>query len=127
MNRYSFIGNLTADPVKRATQDGKVLATFAIAINEKRGETEYTTFVNCTAWERQADPILRYGYKGQKIYVEGKPSARPYKVKSTGEDKASLDVKVERYEFLSWRSDADDSGIKANDGMTIVNDDDCPF
>lgn len=130
MQKTIIVGNLTADPVKRATPAGKVLATFTVAVNEKHGGQDEATFYNCTAWEKRADPILQYLHKGNKVAVEGRVKARAYKDKS-GEPRASLDLTVENCEFLvtDKRGEAYDSDLKypAPDGMTVVNNEDLPF
>lgn len=128
MQKIMFIGNLVADPVKRATQSGKTLATFTVAVNEKHGQQDDATFYACTAWESKADPILQYLHKGDKVYVEGKAKARAFKDKA-GEAKASLDVTVNQCEFLvtKKRGEAYDSDLKTDDGMTVVSNDDLPF
>ena len=130
MLKIMFIGNLTADPVKYSTTSGKECAQFTVAVNEKHGGNEDTTYLRCTAWEKKGTPILQYCKKGSKIYIEGGPKASAYKDKKTGDPRASLDVNVYNYEFLSSKhSDADEEGYNANvnDGMTVVPDEDVPF
>ena len=128
MQKLQIIGNLTDNPVRRATQSGKELATFTVAVNEKHGQQDDATFYNCTAWEKRAAPILTYLHRGDKVYIEGKVKARPYKAKD-GEPRASLDVTVDSCEFLSVkpRGDADDKGLKDTGGMTVVDDNELPF
>jgi single-strand DNA-binding protein len=128
MQKLQIIGKLTADPVRKATQSGKELATFTVAVNEKHGDKDDATFYACTAWERKAAPILTYLHKGDKVYVEGKVKARAYKTQS-GEERASLDVTVDTCEFLSLkpRGDANDTGMNDGGRMTVVEDAELPF
>ena len=127
MQKTQIIGNLTADPVRRATPSGKQVATFTVAVNERHGDKDEATFYNCSAWERRADPICKVLHKGDKVYVEGKVRARAYTAKD-GEQRASLDLTVDQCEFIVIHkpSDADDSGLK-DDGMTVVTGEDLPF
>lgn len=130
MQKITFIGRLTDHPVKYETQNGAVCAKFTVAVNEKHSGEETATFFNCTAWDKKANPILQFTKKGNKIYIEGGVKARAYKDKKTGEPRASLDVNVYNYEFLSERrSDADEEGynVNTNDGMTVVTDEGLPF
>lgn len=126
MQHTMIIGNLTADPVLRSTQDGKQVATFTVAVNEKRNGKDYATFYNCSAWEKRAEPIVKYLTKGSKVYVDGKVSARAYKTKD-GEQRASLDLNVSTCEFLDTakRGEAYDSDVK--DDFVKVDDPDLPF
>lgn len=121
MNRLTIIGNLTADPVKRATQTGKVLADFTVAVNGRND----TTFFRCTAWERKADPILTYLHKGDKVAVVGPVSGRAYT--ANNEPRASLEVLVDECEFLSTRSDTRSEKTDKQSGMTVSQDEDIPF
>ena len=127
MQSTQIIGNLTADPVARATPSGKDLCTFTVAVNEKYGDKDEATFFNCTAWGKRSEPILRYLHKSDKVYIEGKVRARVYKTKE-GEAKASLDLTVNTCEFLvtQRKGEAYDDDIK-NDGFVEVKDDDMPF
>ena len=123
MQKYFAIGNLTKDPVERATSSGKRCATFTIAVNERKGDD--ALFLNCTAWERTADPIIKWARKGTKMAIIGRISAHAYTGKG-GEPRAQIDVTVDNFEFVGERrSDADDSGLQ-DSGMTPV-DDDVPF
>lgn len=123
MQKFVFIGNLVKDPEERTTNSGKKVATFTVAINERKGDN--ALFVSCTAWERTAEPIMKWAKKGTKIGVIGRISAHAYKGKD-GEPRAQIDVTVDNFEFCGEkRSDADDSGLQYS-GMIPV-DEDVPF
>lgn len=131
MQKTQIIGNLVDDPIRKATQSGKELATFTVAVNEKHGDKDDATFYACTAWEKKAAPILTYLHKGDKVYCEGKVKARAYTTKN-GEARASLDLTVDVCEFLvtKKRGDADDSNLTytpPENKMTKVDDPDLPF
>jgi single-strand DNA-binding protein len=128
MNQLNIIGNLTADPQKYATQDGKTIASFTVAVNERRGGKDTATFFRCSAWEKRADPILRYLHKGDKVAVTGPVSLRTYTAKS-GENRATLEVAVNDCEFLKTnKGEAYDDDLKHDkSGMTVVSDEDVPF
>ena len=128
MQRTEIIGNLTADPVKRSTANGKTVTTFTVAVNEKYGGQDHATFFNCSAWGQIGEPIATYLHKGDKVFTEGRISARHYKTKS-GEDRVSLELNVNKCEFLvtSKRGEAYDDDLKVDDGMTVVGNEDLPF
>lgn len=113
-----IIGNLTADPEKRETQTGKALASFTVAVNEKRGANEQSTFFRCTAWEKTAELILNYLHKGDKAaFRADRISARAYT--ANGEARASLEITIRDVEFLSTkkaeRRDTESGMIQAGD------------
>lgn len=106
MNRFQFIGNLGRDAELRSLDSGAQTISFPVAITEKwkdrNGEVkEQTTWASCTMWKQagQSTAILTYLKKGQKVLIEGKPSARAYTNKD-GQVMASLEVRVDNLELI---------------------------
>ncbi len=67
-NKVLLMGRLTRDPELRYTPQGTPVADIGLAVNreytagdERRKET---TFVDVTAWRRQAEVICQYLTKG---------------------------------------------------------------
>jgi single-strand DNA-binding protein len=128
MNQLTIIGNMTADPEERTTPSGKRIASFKVATNDRKDNPVY---FNCSAWERVAEPILKYFHKGSKIAVVGRVSAHAYKGKD-GEPKAEIDVYVSTFEFCDRkpeRGDAYDDDVKydVKSGMAVAPDEGLPF
>lgn len=127
MNRLTIIGNLTKDPEKRATQTGKLIAAFTVAVNEGRGENKTTTFFNCSAWEKLAETVLKYTRKGSKVAVIGPVSARAYNPNNGGDPRAVLEVNAREVEFLSGKENAPET-VDIGHGITAtVVDEEPPF
>lgn len=125
MQQISFIGNLTRDVDLKTTPNGIQVATFTVAVDRKQkmqdGSKKVDYFV-CSVWRGLADICSKYLSKGKKCYVRGELQVRTYEAKD-GTTKVSLDVQADEVEFLSPKtesnqSDADDSGF------TDVNVDD---
>lgn len=74
MNRVTISGNLTKDIELRKTKTGKSYCSFALGVNER----DSTTFVNCKAWEHQADFLDSYAKKGDKVLVDGRLEVSTY-------------------------------------------------
>ena len=66
MNNATFIGNITKDIEIKYFDSGKCKASFSIAVNEGQDKT---TFVDCEAWEKQAELIASHFKKGSKIGI----------------------------------------------------------
>ena len=70
-------GNVTQDPeVKKVGTEQVSVVNFCVAINSryttKSGEKkEEVEFVNCEAWNRQADIVGEYVKKGTPLIVQG--------------------------------------------------------
>ena len=99
--KTQFIGNLGAEATVRQQQNGDNAISFRVAVTEKRKDQDITTWINCTIWKRadQGTTIAQYLTKGQKVYIEGKPSVRAYQDQS-GNTQASFDVMVNHVELL---------------------------
>lgn len=115
-------GRLTADPVRRATQNGKELADFTVAVDRGRGDAKKTAFFRCTAWEGKAAPILQYLHKGDLVGVSGTVSATAFTGRD-GQTKASLEINVIQCDFLHTKK----PDAPQEETFTKVEDQDLPF
>lgn len=103
MQRIFIIGNLTADPVLRATPSGTSVCNFTLAVNRRfpgADGQKVTDFFNVVAWRGLADTCNKYLAKGKKAAVVGELQARTYTAKD-GTTRMSLDVSADEVEFLS--------------------------
>ena len=103
MNKIVLIGNLTADPVLRATPSGTSVCNFTLAVNRRfpgADGQKVTDFFNVVAWRGLADTCNKYLAKGKKAAVIGELQARTYTAKD-GTTRMSLDVGADEVEFLS--------------------------
>lgn len=75
MNNWAGIGNLVREVELKKTNTGKSVANFTIAIN---GYNDEVDFINCVAWENQADVLAKYTKKGTKIGLNGRINTRDY-------------------------------------------------
>ncbi len=106
-NRVILMGNLTRDPELRYTPSGQAVADFGLAINRQSrtpdGERrESTTFVEVTAWGRNAEIINEHLRKGRQIFLEGRLHLDQW----TGQDgqrRSKLRVVLERFQFIGPR------------------------
>lgn len=73
MNNLNVNGNLVKDlEVKTYGKDG-ILAKFTIANNERIGQNEVTSFINCTMFgEKRIEALQKYLVKGCKVLLSGR-------------------------------------------------------
>ncbi len=105
MNLVIASGNLTRDPEMRYTQSGKAVTSFSIAVNEGSGEHRTTEYLDCEAWEKQAELVAEYCRRGRKVLVTGSYSTDHWKDKATGADRKKVIIKCRNVEFLDRRPD----------------------
>jgi single-strand DNA-binding protein len=67
----TIIGRLTRDPEIRFTNSGKAVCNFSIAVNKKKGDEDYVSFFDCTAWGTQAEGVFASLHKGDRAVVNG--------------------------------------------------------
>lgn len=99
MNIVGMIGNLTADPDIRYTQDNMCVAKFTIAINRFK---EGTDFPRIIVFGKQAENCGKYISKGSKVGITGRIQTGSYEDKE-GKKVYTTEVVADRVEFLSWK------------------------
>ncbi len=78
INKAIIMGRLTRDPEVRTTGSGKSVCNFSVAVDSGYGDNRQTEFINCVAWQSQADFVGRYFTKGMMIIVIGRISTRSW-------------------------------------------------
>lgn len=116
MNKAILIGNLTADPEVKTTTTGIPVATFTLAVGRnftnQSGERE-ADFIRCVSFRKQAEVIGQYLSKGSKVAVEGRIQTGSYDAPD-GTKRYTTDIICENVEFLTPRSQQQDSGYGMN-------------
>ena len=105
INKMILQGRLCKSVDKRTTQNDNSVASFTIAWNEKYGQTEQTLFLNCVAWNNQAEFISKYFKKGDMVVVEGKLTTRSYE-DGNGDKRYVTELIVEKSHFCGNKQDS---------------------
>lgn len=119
MNKVMLIGRLTKDPDLRYTQSGTAVANFTLAVNRRynpNGEQE-ADFINCVAWNKGAEFVAQYFYKGKQMALEGRLQVRSYDG-DDGKRRWVTEVVVEQMEFVGSKNDKGNSGNGNSGGGT---------
>ena len=113
LNKVMLIGRLTRDPELRYTQQGAALTELGLAVNRTFGQGEArkdeTTFVDVTAWQRQAEVICQYLKKGSPIFIEGRLKLDSWQAKDGG-NRSKLGVVLENFQFLDSPRERSEGG-----------------
>ena len=75
LNKVEIIGNVTADPEIRKTNNGTSVANFSVATNmqwkDSQGEDqESVEFHNIVAWSKLAEIVQKFLQKWSKVFIE---------------------------------------------------------
>jgi single-strand DNA-binding protein len=97
----TVVGNLTADPELRYTQNGLPVANFTVAstprnMNRQTNEWEdgEALFLRCSIWREAAENAAATLTKGARVIVQGKLKQRSYETKE-GENRTVIELDVE--------------------------------
>lgn len=124
-----LVGNVgDKDSELRYTPSGKPVASFSMATNRTwtntNGEKQSkSTWWRITAWDHQAEVVAEYVKARMKVMVIGEiEEARPY-TDSSGNAKASLEVRAMTIKFLSGRDDTSEAAIAERVSKRVAADD----
>jgi len=97
----TVVGNLTADPELRYTQNGLAVANFTIAStprNFDRASNEFkdgtTLFLRASAWREFAEHVAGSLTKGTRVVATGRLKQSEYQTKE-GEKRTSIELEVD--------------------------------
>lgn len=128
MNKFIGKGRLTATPELKKTQTDKDFTFFSVAIN-RRFNKEETDFINCCAFGKTAEFIVKYFSKGQEMLFTGELHLDKY-VKDD-ETRITPKIVIDEVEFCGSKKDnetAKASEAPSLDDFVEVDDlDDLPF
>ena len=97
----TVVGNLTADPELRYTQNGLAVANFTIASTPRtldRGSNEWkdgeALFLRASVWREFAEHVAGSLTKGSRVIAIGRLKQRSYETKE-GEKRTSIELEVD--------------------------------
>lgn len=101
MNNCSLMGRLTKEPVKRQAGD-KTVCNFTLAV-QRPYTKDKTDFINCVAWGKTAEWIIKWFSKGSMLAVTGSVQTRTWE--ADGQKKYATEVVVEQGFFTGEKAD----------------------
>ncbi len=139
MNKVILIGRLTKDVELRYTQtNNTAVASFSLAVNRKfvkSGEERQADFFNIVAWNKLAENISKYLFKGNQVAISGRLETRSWD-DPNGQKHYVTEVIAEEIDFIGSKNKQNNEAIlnsptpiNKNDDTSdfICNGDDLPF
>ncbi|MBZ0280748.1 MAG: single-stranded DNA-binding protein [Anaerolineae bacterium] len=114
---HIIVGNLGDTPELREA-NGQPVATFSVAVNNRRGEKQTVTWYRVTAWNGLAETVVKYLEKGRRVLVEGSNLRASAYVDRDGQPRASLELTANRVQFMDSASGGED-GTDEGEGQDI--------
>lgn len=124
MNKAIITGRLTREPDIRYTHDNKAVAKYTLAVDRryKRDGEQTADFINCVAFDRNAEFAEKYLHKGTKIAVCGRIQTGSY-TNRDGVRVYTTDVVVEEHDFRESRNAAGSGNSNAGRNENTGYDD----
>ena len=138
MNKVILIGRLTKDVELRYTQtNNTAVASFSLAVNRKfvkNGEERQADFFNIIAWNKLAETISKYLFKGNQVAISGRLETRTWD-DANGQKHYVTEIIAEEVDFIEPRNKQNNDAIlnssvpvNSNDSSDFIsNGDDLPF
>ena len=104
MNKIVLIGRIANDLELKTTPSGKSVCSFNLAVKRAFDRKE-TDFLECVAWNTQAENLVKYQRKGSQLAVEGSAQVDKYKDKE-GKNRYKVYVLVSNIDFLDPKKEA---------------------
>ena len=109
LNRVCLIGRLVSDPELRKSNSDVSFATFTIAVDNTLKEadgTRGTCFLDGRVFGTQADNLVKYTRKGDRVAVDGSLNQRNF-IRQDGSKGKSIEVIVDSVTFLEAKKEED--------------------
>ena len=135
MVRLEIHGNLTRDPERGETKNGRPVTNFTVACNQYRGREnpEKTHYVRVSAFGALADTMANCLKKGQGIICWGRADLHAWNDRTDNSARAAFEMDLEGWDFAgSAPRDAAAEAAPAPEAprpaeMQEEDDDELPF
>lgn len=131
LNKGILMGRLTRDPELRHTQSGTAVCSFTLAIDRDRKDAngeKQTDFIDCVAWNKQAEFVAQWFSKGMMAIVVGRIQSRKWQDQN-GNNRTAIEINCEDVSFGETKKNRDsNSGRQNSDFADMLDEDsDVPF
>lgn len=131
INNVVLVGRLTKDVELRATPSGANVCNFTLAVDDYNGKENICYFVECVAWNKQAEFLSNYCKKGNQVGVVGKITTRSYDRKD-GTKAYVTEVVCNQIQSFTPKAKEENASVKEYEPVKqeeplSYDDDDLPF
>ena len=131
LNKGILMGRLTRDPELRHTQSGTAVCSFTLAIDRDRKDAngdKQTDFIDCVAWNKQAEFVAQWFSKGMMAIVVGRIQSRKWQDQN-GNNRTAIEINCEDVSFGETKKNRDSNSGRQNSDFADMpeEDSDVPF
>ncbi|MDK8182077.1 single-stranded DNA-binding protein [Paenibacillus sp. UMB4589-SE434] len=131
LNKFIGIGRWSSEIKLNYTPNGKAVANANIAINDRYGDDESTTFLPVVMWGKTAENTAQYSNKGKLVAVVGRIQVRSWE--SDNGKRYVTEVVADNVQFLESNRSQQQDNSGSTDPFTDcskpidISDGDLPF
>jgi single-strand DNA-binding protein len=127
INKIILVGRLGSDPEMRFTSGGRPVCEFSLACGRtwktpEGEEKKQTEWFKVVTWDKWAETVNQFAYKGQLVYVEGRVETRKWEGKD-GNKNTTVSVQATTISYLSHKQKAAETPEPAEE----VGSEDLPY
>ena len=119
LNGIILVGRITRDPELKKIADDKHVCNFSVANTQYVSSSNRTSFFDCTAFNKNAENIVKYVKKGHRIGINGILAQDVWEYE--GQKKSKVKIIVNSIQFLENRAVTKDDGFPMPDDSSYDN------
>lgn len=109
LNVVNLVGRVGGDPDVKYFESGKVKCKLTLAVNRRSRNNDQPDWFNLELWGKTAETAANYVRKGKLIGVQGSLKIERWNDRTTGVERSSPTILVDRFEFLGSKRDEEGS------------------
>lgn len=118
LNVVNLVGRVGGDPDVKYFESGSVKCRLTLAVDRKSRNSDQPDWFNLELWGKTAEVAANYVRKGKLIGVQGSLKIDRWSDRSTGAERTSPVIKVDRLELLGSKRDNDTSEVDSYNNDT---------
>jgi single-strand DNA-binding protein len=115
LNVVNLVGRVGADPDVKYFESGSVLCKLPLAVDRRSRNSDQPDWFNLELWGKTAEVAANYVRKGKLIGVQGSLKIDRWNDRTTGVERSSPTIRVERLELLGSKRDNESSSADSYD------------
>ncbi|MBE9128476.1 MULTISPECIES: single-stranded DNA-binding protein [unclassified Coleofasciculus] len=115
LNVVNLVGRVGADPDVKYFESGSVLCKLALAVDRRSRNNDKPDWFNLELWGKTAEIAANYVRKGKLIGVQGSLKIDRWSDRTTGVERSTPVIKVDRLELLGSKQDNDSNAVDSYD------------
>lgn len=113
LNVVHLVGRVGGDPDVKYFESGKVKCRLTLAVDRRTKSSDQPDWFNLELWDKTAEVAANYVRKGSLIGIKGSLKLDTWSDRTTGVNRTSPVIRVERLDLLGSKRDADPNAVSS--------------